>query len=196
MKRNFGSNVARALIILAGSVIAPSASNAAPVIYTYTGSTFAYLESCGTCIGGQPVTTVDHVSAYFELANPLGANFDGFVTPTDWAISDGISTLSVANAILTPTGNSSFGQVYVATDSLGAIHYWQMFAGTQADISNGGASDCLAGTATCIGVLTALSDLAGACCALVVEDYSFYYPFGGAEVDGTAVGGTLVAAAA
>jgi PEP-CTERM motif len=188
MKQRSWFNCAyRALIVLAGFLISASASRAA-ITYTYSGSTFLYLETCNTCIGGQPVTTTDHVSAYFVLDSPLGANFQGVVTPTDWAMSDGFSTLSIANAILTPTGNSDFGQVYAATDSLGAIAFWEMFAGTPADIS-GPTSACQAGTAICIAIYTGFNDLIGACCPPTIVDYSFYYPFGGATTSLTELDG-------
>jgi hypothetical protein len=185
MKRRSWFNCGyRALVVLAGFLIPTSPSRAAPVTYTYTGTTFLYLENCDTCLGGQPVTTTDHVSAYFVLDSPLGANFELVVTPTDWAMSDGFSTLSPANAILTPTGNSfsMYGTLWVATDGLGAIADWQMFAATPANIS-GDVSACRAGTAICVGILTAFGQFGG-CCRIAV-DYSFYYPFGGATTSRT-----------
>jgi hypothetical protein len=173
----------RALIVLAGSLILASISPAAPVQYTYTGTNFLYIESCPTCIGGQPVTTADHVSAYFVLYSPLGGNFSGDVTPMDWVISDGFSLFSSANAILTPTGNSNFGQVYVETNSLGAIARWRMNAETPADVG-GNFSACQPGGARCIAIGTFFF-FADANSPLTSFDSSFYYPFGGATTSVT-----------
>jgi hypothetical protein len=175
------------LVIFAGFLMSASASHATPIEYTYAGTTLLYVKSCPTCLGGQPVTTTDHISAFFIVDNPLTANFQGLVSPTDWAISDGHSTLTPADAILTPTGNSSFGSVQVVTDGLGAIIYWQMVAGTPATIAND-VSACEAGTATCIGMQTLFNFVNGDCC---IFDDSFYYPLGGAttsltELDGVA----------
>ena len=167
------------IIVLAGFLMSARASQAGSVTYTYTGTTFLYLESCDTCLGGQPVTTTDRVFAYFVLDQPLAANFHGLVIPTNWAMSDGHSTLSPVNAILWPDGQpGKLGTVIVSTDQLGAITMWQMFAGTPADVSRD-LSGCQAGTATCIGILTDFN-ATGDCCPPTIVDYSFYYPFGGA----------------
>jgi hypothetical protein len=96
--------------------------------------------------------------------------------------------LSPATAILAATGDSYFGQLIVATDELGAIDYWEMFAGTPATISNDN-SACQEGSATCIGILTVFNYLGGQCCPPTVVDYSFYYPFGGATTSLTELDG-------
>lgn len=105
----------RALVRMLGVVLVPSLGWAAPivgvvvlgvaapasasVIYVYTGNTFTQANEDGPTLPPDPHTTSDRVAAVVELVSVLGPNFaNQGVTPVSFSFSDGVSTLTGANA--------------------------------------------------------------------------------------------------
>jgi len=148
------------------------------VTYTYTGTNFRTI-TCNVPPGcsNPPVSTSNAVTAFFTLDSPLGPFF-GPVTPTNWAMSDGLTTLSPANAVLQFGGFPILysGQLFLDLDAAGNILHWEMAAKTPAAASLNTAA-CLAGTETCISIVT-FHEVFGDP-NTITEDTSFYYPYGG-----------------
>jgi hypothetical protein len=48
---------------------------------------------------GQPYTGTDKVTARITLANPLGASFNGSVTPIAFTVSDGVHTFTQSSTL-------------------------------------------------------------------------------------------------
>jgi len=112
----FGMNaLPKILLALTGvaalSIAYPASVQAVPTTYQYTGKPFT--EVAGV------YTTDDFVTAMVTLADPLGANFHGTVTPTAFTLSDGVQTLTNT----TPSITSSFNFV---TNARGEITLWHV----------------------------------------------------------------------
>jgi hypothetical protein len=106
-KMLFAPLVLTALVIVAAS---PAVANTE---YTYTGNQFTFLLGT-TC---PPECSL---SGYFTLASPLGDNVNGAsFTPTTFSFTDGLMTITQANA----TGFHFDG---VSTNSSGVIVGWNM----------------------------------------------------------------------
>jgi len=97
--------------VIATAVSAWGVSNAnASEVYTYTGNDF-------TGVSGS-YSTLDSVSISITLSTPLGDDFSGSVTPTSFTASDGVQTITSANASLS---SSAF---YFVTNGSGQITGW------------------------------------------------------------------------
>lgn len=96
------------------SLAAPAA--AATTVLTYVGSAFT------SRFGPEPIG--DRITATFELADPLSANFTGAVSWLSFTISDGVHTLSAPY---------TFAITRFATDADGKIINWRVQAGVFAD---------------------------------------------------------------
>jgi hypothetical protein len=99
--------------VAALSIVYPASVQAVPTTYVYTGNPF-------TTVHGD-YTTNDFVTVMLTLADPLGPNFYGNITPIAFTFSDGEQTIS----------NLTFpvGAVFnVATGATGNITLWYMVA--------------------------------------------------------------------
>jgi hypothetical protein len=84
----------------------------ASVIYTYTGNPFNVLQ-------GNSYSAQDGVAGVMELGTTLGANLSSTsLTPLTFSFSDGVKTITQANA-----SSASF---VVSTDGLGNITTWEI----------------------------------------------------------------------
>ena len=98
-----------------------SASADETTTYTYTGNAYDYFFA--EFVGDPPPEPYDEnnkVIARFTTNQPLAASYRGEVTPSSFAISDGIYTLTQDNAL-----QSAF---WVGIDSDGAISEWAIAA--------------------------------------------------------------------
>lgn len=84
---------------------------AGPATYSYTGNpyNFFYDTPCPPSCG---------LSGWFSVSSPLGDNFNGGVTPTNYYFSDGGIFVSPLNAVET--------QFFVVTNASGAITEWSI----------------------------------------------------------------------
>ena len=98
--------------VAALSLAYPASVQAVPTTYHYRGNPF-------TDVSG-PYTTSDFVRAMTTLASPLGAKFNGSVSPTAFTFSNGVQTISYLNAV-----HTSFN---FSTDATGAIISWYVTA--------------------------------------------------------------------
>jgi hypothetical protein len=97
----------------------------ASTTYFYTGNHFTSItDDIWLPVPGQ-YTTAMHVSGWFEVENPLASNLSlAFVTPVSYSFSDGRSTYTNLDAVLS-TANS----FEISTDAAGSITGW--FIGIQ-----------------------------------------------------------------
>lgn len=102
---------------LLAALLVPLPASAGTVTYTYTGADF-------TSVSGS-YTTSDSVSGEFTLPAPLADNLTVLtaITPTSFSFSDGVQTLTQANA------SAGFD---VATNSSGSITQWYILIQTTA----------------------------------------------------------------
>jgi hypothetical protein len=101
-----------ALVALAALLVVASPA-AADTEYTYTGNQFTFLLGT-TC---PPECSV---SGFFTLPSPIGDNVTGaFVTPTTFSFTDGLMTITQANA-------TGFSFDHISTNSSGVIVGWNM----------------------------------------------------------------------
>lgn len=119
------------LKLLAILSLAAAPALAAPVTYEYTGHAFTSFNTVG---GGTSYTGANHISISMTLASALGAGLSqAFVTPTAFSLSDGLQTITDANAT-----NSFFG---FSTDAAGTIVSWHVGAIVSNTFVGGGVSD-------------------------------------------------------
>ena len=131
--RTVGHWVSRATIVALILLAASQAS--ASTIYLYTGNNFTFapnLDQVGSTAPGDLYTTADSVSVIMELSAPLAANlvFSTYVTPLSFSLSDGVHTITNANAT-----NSGFA---FSTDAFGNIDNWFVSASIFAPTTGGG----------------------------------------------------------
>ena len=109
-------------------------AHADPVTYTYAGNLFTnfFLEGCFSDGGG-----VCAISGSFTVSSALGDNFNGDVTPTSFAFTDG------SNFVASTDVNLGLVSFYIVTNGSGAITTW--------DISVAG--DCLS-QSNCVTLAT------------------------------------------
>lgn len=101
-----------AAVALAG-LLAVATPATADTQYTYTGNQFNFLL-------GTSCPPECNLSGYFTLPSPIGDNVNGaFFTPTTFSFTDGLMTITQANA----TGFHFGG---VSTNSAGVIVAWNM----------------------------------------------------------------------
>lgn len=90
----------------------PSTIAFADTIYTYTGNSF-------NTFGGDAACPLEcNISGSFAISAPLGPNFDGYFTPNSFSFTDGVVTITQANAT-----RSDFGFI---TNALGQITVWNL----------------------------------------------------------------------
>src|SRR5262245_55601375 len=86
-------------VVVGAVVLGVTAPASASVIYIYTGNPFTQVGQDGPTLIPDPHTTSDRVAAVMELLSVLGPNLaDQGVTPVSFSLSDGVSTLTGANA--------------------------------------------------------------------------------------------------
>jgi hypothetical protein len=103
-----------AAVVALGLLVTPQLASADSII-TYTGNHYADITDTTTIAGVYDTTMF--VSATIDLANGLGANFDGLVTPIHFSLNDGRFTITD----LFPSSVFHF-----TTDSSGAITKWYL----------------------------------------------------------------------
>lgn len=102
-----------ASVALAGLFMVVASSAMADTQYTYTGNQFNFL--LGTACPPEC-----SLSGYFTLPSPIGDNVTGaFVTPTTFSFTDGLMTITQANA-------TGFSFDHISTNSTGEIVGWNM----------------------------------------------------------------------
>ena len=90
----------------------PFTSALADTTYTYTGNQF------NTFGGDAACPTECNIYGSFTISAPLGPNFDGYFTPDSFSFTDGLVTITQANAT-----KSDFGFI---TNALGEITAWNL----------------------------------------------------------------------
>jgi PEP-CTERM motif len=107
--------LARLLTAFAISALTCALSaSAEEITYTYTGNQFNNFGGDATC----PLEC--NISGSFTISAPLGPDFDGFFVPDSFSFTDGVVTITQANA-------TSFAFGFI-TDSLGEITVWNVNA--------------------------------------------------------------------
>lgn len=86
----------------------------ADTVYNYVGQDFAYVSG--------PYTTMDKVTGSFTVADPLAADYTGFVRPISFSFSDGVQTINNINTTRT-------GVFSVTTDANGEILDYDVVVG-------------------------------------------------------------------
>jgi hypothetical protein len=97
--------------VAAFSLAHPASVHAVPTTYHYTGNPFTFAVS--------PYTTSDFVTAMITLASPLAPNFSGHVTPTAFALFDGVQTITNLHF--------SSADFFFRTGPKGQITGWDVF---------------------------------------------------------------------
>jgi PEP-CTERM motif len=87
-------------------------ASADEITYTYTGNQFNNFGGDATC----PLEC--NISGSFTVSAPLGSNFDGYFVPDSFSFTDGVVTITQANAT-----SSAFGFI---TNPLGEITAWNL----------------------------------------------------------------------
>lgn len=97
--RSLSWSFARIVVLaLIASAFVPPTANASTITLAYTGNSFGDFHFFGI-LPPDVYTTSDHVSGFIELDSPLGANLVAtFVTPVSFSFSDGVNTITNANA--------------------------------------------------------------------------------------------------
>jgi hypothetical protein len=104
----------------------------ASAVLTYTGNNFTTFVDVDA-VPGQYDTTMK-VVASIELVSPLGANFDGDVTPLHATFNDGRQTITdPLDMICRPFPGPPCGFYHFTTDSSGSIEFWSISALTHPD---------------------------------------------------------------
>jgi hypothetical protein len=102
-----------ASVALAAVLMVIASRAMADTVYTYTGNQFNFL--LGTACPPEC-----NISGSFTLPSPIGDNVTGaFVTPTSFSFSDGLMTITQANA-------TGFSFDHISTNSSGVIVGWNM----------------------------------------------------------------------
>lgn len=105
--------LARLLTAFAISALTCALSaSASEITYTYSGNQFNDFGGGVTC----PLEC--NISGSFTISAPLGSNFDGYFVPDSFSFTDGVVTITQANAT-----SSAFGFI---TNSLGEITGWNL----------------------------------------------------------------------
>jgi len=102
--------LATAVCIVLGALLPQIAC--ADTIYTYIGNPYTEIHD-GVSIAGTYDTTT-RVTGMVDLANPLGANFDGDISPVSWSFNDGTSTITNLTGIIV------FAPFHCVTDGTGS----------------------------------------------------------------------------
>ncbi len=121
-----------AFILFFGLLMAWSAR--ADAIYTFTGYPFydttgnvtvptVTCEDPSDCTSTIGLTSADSISGSFDLASPVPADFDSQVNPVSWSFTDGLTTITNANALY-----SYFG---LTTAFDGTIFDWNIAFGAK-----------------------------------------------------------------
>jgi hypothetical protein len=97
------------VVVIMAAFCAPSAN--ADTTYTYTGNDFTFAQA--------PFTTSDSITGWFTTSAPVGAGFEGVITPESYAFSDGVDTFDPTDVIETPS-------IYIRTDPTGAVTGWEI----------------------------------------------------------------------
>src|ERR1700674_5083970 len=92
----------------------------------YTGAPYGGLIKDEPLIGGSYLPSM-HVSVRIELADALGANFNGAVNPLHFSFDDGRGSIADLTADMTARYAPRF---YFATDATGAVVNWFVSAHT------------------------------------------------------------------
>ncbi len=100
-----------AAFVISALTCALSAS-AEEITYTYTGNQFNDFGGGATC----PLEC--NISGSFTVSAPLGPDFDAYFIPDSFSFTDGVVTITQANAT-----SSAFGFI---TNSLGEITVWNL----------------------------------------------------------------------
>jgi hypothetical protein len=79
----------------------------ADTTYTYTGADFTTASGI--------YSTSDFISGWFTVDAPMAANFAGTITPTSFAFTDGVQTITNVNA---DTANNKFGFAFDASGNM------------------------------------------------------------------------------
>jgi hypothetical protein len=115
-----------AAMLAVGSVLAGTSMANASFVYTYTGNLFTNsVASLGANAG---VFAGKDVSGEFTIGSALGANFNGFITPTQFSLTGGPFTINNLDST-----NYSFD---VQTSSTGAIVGWTILASISSSFFN------------------------------------------------------------
>ena len=123
-----------ALLVAISALTCALSASADEITYTYTGNQFNNFGGDATC----PLEC--NISGSFTVSAPLGSNFDAYFVPNSFSFTDGVVTITQANAT-----SSAFGFI---TNSLGEITGWNLDfidAQTSMYISTGPSVICTVG---------------------------------------------------